>query len=505
MIYTLRIDHDPDPDGPRVTIDTTDEVACCTLSLTVSELESLDLDGSDKLVDEVNAHGLAVALRERFGWTLSAAEARTVVRYETVDPDLWRDSDADGEEVPRELHPALKRARYSGKLILQNHVAREPFFVGQIDGLAEATAEHKIALSATVRQWAKDSYPSDLWVVFPLRDLAAILYADRGGWEFERVQRLLEDLADHRSTVRHGEVGNRFSKSFCLVQGYELDEAAGHVRVQLGAEFARKILELQFKEVDPATIRALRVAAPRSDTARLLWMWLESESLKPWFKRRVFAAAEGKTAAPDAATPVAAVLGLHGSNRRKVVGMIRKAADLVMSIDPRYTITVTSAAERGQWNLEASRVESVKAPAAQVESDDDEVLAGEIVDVQPWRSDSNAVADGDGSFDVFWNCYPRNENRKGAYAEWLKLNDDERRLATAAAQQMGEARGRGLGPERRWIKHAATWLKGACWDDWSDGEGQQADHATAAPSPPLGPVEVDEARVAFFEGQIKVH
>lgn len=43
------------------------------------------------------------------------------------------------------------------------------------------------------------------------------------------------------------------------------------------------------------------------------------------------------------------------------------------------------------------------------------------------------------------------------------------------------------------------------WDDWSDGEGQQqAERADLAPSPSLGPVEVDEARVAFFEGQIKV-
>lgn len=49
-----------------------------------------------------------------------------------------------------------------------------------------------------------------------------------------------------------------------------------------------------------------------------------------------------------------------------------------------------------------------------------------------------------------------------------------------------------------------------CWDDWSDDDcdeqqpGQDMGRDALAPSPPMLPAEVDEARIVHFEEQIKV-
>lgn len=76
------------------------------------------------------------------------------------------------------------------------------------------------------------------------------------------------------------------------------------------------------------------------------------------------------------------------------------------------------------------------------------------------------VATVDAGFDRFWALYPRHASKKDAQKAWLKLHPTPELLATILAAvawqkttpQWTEGHG-------KYVPYAATWLRGARWDD----------------------------------------
>ena len=108
------------------------------------------------------------------------------------------------------------------------------------------------------------------------------------------------------------------------------------------------------------------------------------------------------------------------------------------------------------------------------------------------------------TFDDFWTLYPKRIARLDAVKAWAKLSDAERMDALVALvkwRRVWLAR-----DEMQFVPHAATWLRGARWEDElpSDSMPLHASHVPAGP-PPLGergemPAEV-RAALAKLRGR----
>ncbi len=79
-----------------------------------------------------------------------------------------------------------------------------------------------------------------------------------------------------------------------------------------------------------------------------------------------------------------------------------------------------------------------------------------------------------GSFDVFYQTYPRHTGRKSAEKAWLKLMPDEslRQTMLKAIAVQKDTLWRGL--DIRYIPHPATWLNGRRWEDEVVVKGENA-------------------------------
>ena len=88
------------------------------------------------------------------------------------------------------------------------------------------------------------------------------------------------------------------------------------------------------------------------------------------------------------------------------------------------------------------------------------------------------------AFDDFWTLYPKRVARLDAVKAWAKLSDAERMDALVALvkwRRVWLAR-----DEMQFVPHAATWLRGARWEDElpSDSTPLHASHV-ATSLPPL--------------------
>jgi hypothetical protein len=71
-----------------------------------------------------------------------------------------------------------------------------------------------------------------------------------------------------------------------------------------------------------------------------------------------------------------------------------------------------------------------------------------------------------GSFDAFWQVYPRREKRKEAEKAWLKINPDEDTLkAIIAAVERQKASPDWIKEGGKFIPHPSSWLNGERWKD----------------------------------------
>ena len=88
------------------------------------------------------------------------------------------------------------------------------------------------------------------------------------------------------------------------------------------------------------------------------------------------------------------------------------------------------------------------------------------------------------SFDDFWLLYPKRVARRDAEKAWTRLTDGERVASLVALvkwRRVWLAR-----DEMQFVPHAATWLRGARWEDElpSDATPMHASHV-ATSLPPL--------------------
>lgn len=74
----------------------------------------------------------------------------------------------------------------------------------------------------------------------------------------------------------------------------------------------------------------------------------------------------------------------------------------------------------------------------------------------------------DGSFDEFWELYPRHEAKEKARTAWKYVAKGERVLAIGVAAVMGELVSRGQ-QEKRYVPHPTTFINGKRWEDWREG------------------------------------
>jgi hypothetical protein len=74
----------------------------------------------------------------------------------------------------------------------------------------------------------------------------------------------------------------------------------------------------------------------------------------------------------------------------------------------------------------------------------------------------------DGSFDLFWQAYPRHEAQEKARVAWARTTKGERILAVGVAKIMGALVENGQ-QEKRFVPHATTFINGKRWEDWREG------------------------------------
>jgi uncharacterized protein YdaU (DUF1376 family) len=89
-----------------------------------------------------------------------------------------------------------------------------------------------------------------------------------------------------------------------------------------------------------------------------------------------------------------------------------------------------------------------------------------VVAAKAAKKPRKLLAEDDGSFDRFWAAYPRKEAKKGARRAWQNLSAENRTAAIAAVPAFSAKMAR---KEERYIPHAATWLNGERFEDFTAG------------------------------------
>ncbi|UXT48858.1 hypothetical protein FY136_06220 [Agrobacterium tumefaciens] len=70
-------------------------------------------------------------------------------------------------------------------------------------------------------------------------------------------------------------------------------------------------------------------------------------------------------------------------------------------------------------------------------------------------------AEGEASFEDFWNAWPRKHGIKKARAEWAKIADEQRQIVEAAVRWADHYQKHGT--DKKWIAEPANWLAGERW------------------------------------------
>ena len=322
-----------------------------SIGIGVEELDVLMRHMDEARAGRARLAGLQGIVTDVLGWDTTEDE----------DAMLWEFANATVDvEPPAELSERAQRmALMPRTLVLENRIARNPLeLVPATNTLLLrgklATGSHKVATALLSKVWAENGYRADLIVDVDFARFNHVLaYADKGGWQYARIRNLVRELHGAIIGAEWSEDGALVDAGYSVIQAHRVTSAdGGRVTVRLGQDFAKSIRDLDCTFLDEEKVRALRKASPRSDTALLLWMWLESERL-PW-TWRVFPVPEGEKT-PPTTRGVAIRLGLLGESRKQVVRAIRKAAGVVMAVVPSYVIEVTPADGRGMYNLTASR------------------------------------------------------------------------------------------------------------------------------------------------------
>jgi len=84
----------------------------------------------------------------------------------------------------------------------------------------------------------------------------------------------------------------------------------------------------------------------------------------------------------------------------------------------------------------------------------------------PAAARAKRVLEGDlkDRFDRFWQVYPRKVDKQDARDAFARLTPDEALLATMI-ESIRRSTAAGLWTDVKYVKHASTWLNGACWED----------------------------------------
>lgn len=115
-------------------------------------------------------------------------------------------------------------------------------------------------------------------------------------------------------------------------------------------------------------------------------------------------------------------------------------------------------------------------------------------------------------FEIFWAAYPRKTDKKDALKAFEKLNPDDDLLSTIL-DALALAKRSEQWKVKRFIKHGATWLNKACWQDELDVEYTQKQLAVieaynAALADSLGeidPATFSEARAGAIDDFLTFH
>jgi hypothetical protein len=248
-------------------------------------------------------------------------------------------------------------ARRHGFVAIENTIARSPVSLTVVGKPAKpAHKEITMLLAKGYAENAAAGHPNQGWVELSLAEIADMLYPStkRGGWQYERIRNLLQDLCGALVTEEWLVQDTRTDRWFTIAQGGVMTSAdGGRAAVQLTEPMQRSILENHWTYVEREAVRRLRLASPRSDGPELLYLWLVTERLP--FKWKVFADPDAETSKGAGRRSVAARLNMPGKKKRDVVAAIRKAAKVVCATFPEYTITVEPGKSRGTWNLCANR------------------------------------------------------------------------------------------------------------------------------------------------------
>jgi hypothetical protein len=224
------------------------------------------------------------------------------------------------------------------------------------------TVQDAALLAHLIKRYAEDDFPSDRRVRMSLSEAArASGYRGEGGKQRELVRRAFMRM---RSTTYQNVVrlpdGTVKSLTWGLIDWaatYEPTQEAGRALVTLSEPLVALIQAGSLVYLEDAVLEEL---VKRDEYGARLWIFLESESYPsprayPYY---LFSAPEGEPERERNTPAIADLLRIDWEERRSIAFRVRKAAQAISEVDPRYSLSVEKAARRagrGMWTLQVRK------------------------------------------------------------------------------------------------------------------------------------------------------
>ena len=281
--------------------------------------------------------------------TTILAKGRSTLGHETnlARAPIWhaRPRSADGETV---VTP-----------ILFGHPFRK------VEGRTLTTTDQRLFAHLTT-SYIRIGCPASRQVPFSLGDAAsAVGHEMLGGKQRSLVRASLGRLRSvtFESALRHAD-GNETVLGWGLIDSYLVTtRGGGKGWVKLSEAVASLLQEGSVTFLHAPTWEAI---CAEDEVAGRLWSFLESENLGRGWRYSLFAP-EGSMASPaPSMPPIAQVLQLSwSSRRRRVAQRVREACSVIEEHDKRYRLSLSTGKHEGSWVLTCSRTQAPRALSPQ--------------------------------------------------------------------------------------------------------------------------------------------